>query len=578
MVFEGRMKIRKIIIKNFRGIKELDWNLPSGDIFCLIGKGDSSKSTILDAIRYVFFPGWPLLFNDADFHKCNIEEPIFIEMTIADFPEEFFDDRKYGLYLRGWDPNISVLTDEPSDNLEVVLTAKLTIEKDLEPKWMIICDRKPDGIEFKKADRTKIDVEMIGEYSGKEFSWAQGTALDKLTEKQDSKELFANISRDAKNSINPERHETLKHFDVAAEMSQEIATLFGIHVNVGYKSHLDIRSIRMRAGDLALHDGDVPLRQLGLGSRRMLLCGIQKKQLAQGHVTLIDEIESGLEPHRIARLIKHIRDDKKGQYFLTTHSPTVLRELTHKELYIVHNREGVIEITPAADSRFQEHKVQGKIRSSAEAFLSKKIVICEGATEVGFLRGLDDYNLTKEKEPFSYHGIALLDVNGASKIKDMARAFKSLGYIVCVLADGDAQEQFSDSDANELNEIDIKVFMWKDNLCLEQRAMIDLPWKYVQSSIIFVRDAILSSAIDNIKSKLHDTLVVLDEDIAEWKDTEILRKAIGEAAKKYGWFKNITKGEQWYNLITPAFSDIDFLKTDLALKLNGLSEWAENGR
>ena len=39
-----------------------------------------------------------------------------------------------------------------------------------------------------------------------------------------------------------------------------------------------------------------------------------------------DEVEYGLEPHRIARLIKHIQNDKNGQYFLTTHSPTVLRE------------------------------------------------------------------------------------------------------------------------------------------------------------------------------------------------------------------------------------------------------------
>ena len=52
------MKVRKLAIKNFRGIKELDWVLPIGNIFCLIGKGDSSKSTILESIRYVFYPQW----------------------------------------------------------------------------------------------------------------------------------------------------------------------------------------------------------------------------------------------------------------------------------------------------------------------------------------------------------------------------------------------------------------------------------------------------------------------------------------------------------------------------------------
>lgn len=50
------MKIRKLKIKNFRGVSELEWSLPNAGIFCLIGKGDSAKSTILEAIRYVFYP------------------------------------------------------------------------------------------------------------------------------------------------------------------------------------------------------------------------------------------------------------------------------------------------------------------------------------------------------------------------------------------------------------------------------------------------------------------------------------------------------------------------------------------
>ena len=50
------MRIRKINIKNFRGIKELDWSLPAEDIFCLIGKGDSSKSTLLEAMALLHKP------------------------------------------------------------------------------------------------------------------------------------------------------------------------------------------------------------------------------------------------------------------------------------------------------------------------------------------------------------------------------------------------------------------------------------------------------------------------------------------------------------------------------------------
>ncbi|MBB3394208.1 MULTISPECIES: AAA family ATPase [unclassified Rhizobium] len=41
--------IRTIEIENFRGIKKLQWH-PKPGVNCLIGPGDSGKSTILDAI------------------------------------------------------------------------------------------------------------------------------------------------------------------------------------------------------------------------------------------------------------------------------------------------------------------------------------------------------------------------------------------------------------------------------------------------------------------------------------------------------------------------------------------------
>ena len=566
------MKIRKLIIKNFRGINQLDWSLPVGDIFCLIGKGDSSKSTILEAIRYTFFPQWNLSLNDSDFHQCNTGEPIFVEATIGDLTEDFCSLKKYGHWLRGWDATTLTLTDEPDDHLERVLTIRLTIEKDLEPKWIVVCDRNPEGAPFKLADRTKVSVGMIGAYSERQLSWATGTALSKLTDAQSLNELLTNVSRTARSSLDADRPVTFKNFDDAAQVAQGVAKLLGIPVVDAYRAHLDLNSINLKVGGLSLHDGDIPLRQLGLGSRRMLLCGIQKKGLEVGHITLFDEIEFGLEPYRIARLIKHIREDKTGQYFLTTHSPTVLRELTFKELHIVHNKAGVVQIIAASDKCFEEHEVQGKIRSSAEAFLSKKVVVCEGATEVGFLRGLDDHRLSEGKDPFSYHGVSLLNVVGATKIKDMAKTFKSLCYTVAVLADGDAPKHFSDADAADLAKLDIEIHVWSDKLSLEERAMMDLPWSSVQASVKFACDELGFPTHDNVRSAFDEAL---DTDIDKWVDSQKLRAAIGKAANLSKWFKDMTRSNQWFKVIVPAFADANFQKTDLAVKLNKLWAWAE---
>jgi putative ATP-dependent endonuclease of the OLD family len=67
-------RIRKIEIQNFRGIKHLAW-LPSAGIYCLIGPGDSGKSSILDAIDYCVGARRNIQFTDADFHHLDVEQP-----------------------------------------------------------------------------------------------------------------------------------------------------------------------------------------------------------------------------------------------------------------------------------------------------------------------------------------------------------------------------------------------------------------------------------------------------------------------------------------------------------------------
>lgn len=567
------MKIRKISIKNFRGIKELEWSLPTADIFCFVGKGDSSKSTILEAIRYVFYPQWNPTFNDSDFYQCKIENTITIEISIGELIEEFCSLKKYGHCLRGWNTKTLELTDEPDDDLERILTIRFTVGKELEPKWVAFCDRNLEGVPFKPADRDKVSVGLIGAYSERQLSWATGTALAKLTEAQSLNELLANASRTARISLDVDRPVTLKNFDAAAEKAQGIAKLLGVPVLDTYKAHLDLSSINLKVGGLALHDGDIPLRQLGLGSRRMLLCGIQKMGLEEGHITLFDEVEFGLEPHRISRLLKHVREDKRGQYFLTTHSPVVLRELTVNELYIVHNRAGIVQIISAASDSLKEHEVQGKIRSSTEAFLAKKVLVCEGATEVGFLRGYDDYQVGKGKDSFSYHGLSLLNAASGSKVKALAKAFKSLCYEVAVLADADADDQFSPADVADLVAIGIPVTIWDGKLSLEERVFQDLPWPSVIASVKLAQDVLGFAAYDQVRSRF---MADLDKDIGQWPDSPKLRTDIGLAAKKAGWFKDTTRGDQWFKTLIPAFASADFAKKDIGVKLEKLGTWAEN--
>lgn len=566
------MKIRSIKIRNFRGIKELDWTLPDRSLFCLIGKGDSTKSTILEAIRYAFYPQWNLVLSDSDFYLCQTHEPLVIEIIVGEIPSEFCSFDRYGQFLFGWDPKASKCVEEPGDGLEEVLIIRFDIKEDLEPHWNVLGHNMEAETAFKQNDRIKANVSLIGNYTDRHLTWGKGSVLTQLTELENVNLLLANAARSAKNSLDINRTDKLNTFDAAAQKAETIAKNLGVPVTDNYKAQLDSDGIQLSQGGLSLHDGSIPLRLLGLGSRRMLICGLQKESLAQAHVTLFDEVEVGLEPHRIARLLKHIQADKSGQYFLTTHSPTVLRELTINELQIVHNHNGKTQILAASDKSFSDNNVQGTMRSSAEAFLAEKIIVCEGQTEVGFARGLDNYWLTTKLNPFSFQGVAILNAGGAKNVKALAIGLKSLCYDIAAIVDGDSPENFSSQDAEDIKKQGVEVIMWANKIALEQQVMMDLPWEYVCKSVKLAQTEFNQPVSDNVRSQLNS---VQSANIDEWQDSIELRLAIGKAAKASSWFKDISRGERWVAEISPAFAMENIQKTDLVLGINRLRKWVD---
>ncbi len=64
-------KIHNLKIKNFRGIKELDHTFGPANFVCLVGRGDSGKTTILEAIEYALYPNWSPSISDNDFVDCS---------------------------------------------------------------------------------------------------------------------------------------------------------------------------------------------------------------------------------------------------------------------------------------------------------------------------------------------------------------------------------------------------------------------------------------------------------------------------------------------------------------------------
>ena len=569
------MRIRRIRIKNFRGIQQLVWNVPDSALLCLIGRGDSTKSTILEALRRVFYPQWNLAFDDADFFQCDPANTICIDATlVGNLPEQFRDLENYGHHLCGWNPQTLTLHDEPGDALEEALRVRLAVGNDLEPSWRVIRGDGDEGIAFKPIDRAHVSVNLLGALSDRHLTWSRGSLLSRLTETDSLSLTLAEAGRAAKAALEKDRKKSLSQFDGIAQKAEVTARSLGVIVATEYKAHLDADAINVRLGGLALHDGEMPLRQLGLGSKRMLTTGLQTQTLRAQHVTLFDEVELGLEPHRIARLIEHLKADTTGQYFLTTHSPVVLRELTVEDLHIVHCRKGATQIVAAKQPAIAD-SVQGKIRAGAEAFLAPKIVACEGATEAGFLRGLDRYWTARDMKSFAYQGVALFDVAGASKIRSVADSLNQLSYSVAVLADSDNPDQFSTTDAQALAAEGVTVVLWDGNLSIEERVYMDLPWEGAIASFEAACKmwGDRSRLIDQVQSRYG---AGFQRDPAQWADTEDMRRALGKAAKVCSWYKRQNRAQEWVGAIAEHLNGASTGDSDLIRKLSQLRRWVDD--
>lgn len=414
------MQIRYAQINNFRGIEFLGWSIPEG-LVCIIGQGDSRKSTFLDAVDLALSPSGSAVFDDSDFYNLDHTKPISIQITVGGIEQVsstesvLFSDANYGLYARGFKDG--KIVEEPEDDCEKVLTVELLVNNDLEPIWQVIA---PGRHEPKPVRRTHLELFgaiKLGSYTDRHFTWSKNSLVSRLLKgSADGVEhSLAEVGRRVRSE--PLR---LTEFETESAELEAIVKKFGVSVEK-YSPKLDVQAIALRSGGLSLHDGEVPLRKHGTGTKRLVALALQQYLYDGMSIRLIDEIGYGLEPYRLTQLISKIHVDG-GQTLTTTHSPVVIREVDAGNLIVFHNENGTV--TPvslvkgltgrAADA------MQASLRKSAESFLSRKIIVCEGATEQGIARALDFYRQSLGKSAYSVLGVAPMDAGGVDQCEPLA--------------------------------------------------------------------------------------------------------------------------------------------------------------
>lgn len=547
------MQIAELEIKNFRGIKNFKESFYGHNLVCLIGRGDSGKSTILEAISYVLSPTWSIPINDNDFYNGDTSAPILISATIT-VPDDFILESKFGTHLRSYNPTDKTIHNDMPDSYIRVITIQLEIDHDLEPKWFVY---KPTEEETKipigHKDREKLNCFVLSDYLEKHFTWGIGTPLNSLargaTDINDFRAKFVSPLREALEGIN-----SSASFDELNKTFKDNVSSSFINTE-NTKTQMELKDISYNVNKFSLHDGDVPYRLKGKGSKRLLSIAIQiATKDTNGFITLIDEIEQGLEPDRIRKLVSNLNSsitNDNSQIFITTHSNNTIVELGGKNLFIVRNENG----NTTANALNSEY--DAIVRFCPDAFFAKKIIVCEGKTEIGICRAIDEYMEQHSMHNMAYHGCVCVLGEGSSFAK-RAKDLKELGYEIMILCDSDRDYSPSKSDLSSLN---IQICDCEEDYCIEQQVFKFCPFVAINEILNYVaenKDKTFSKLIEDIKNKnsidSSSWIPSDDDNTREYIIKASLKKEDGEL--KSCWFKNISNGQKIGTIILNHFDDI----------------------
>lgn len=386
--------IYRLKIDRFRCIRTLSWH-PAKGVNVILGGGDVGKTTILDAIGLLLSPTNPPTLADTDYHGRAIDAGFVIEAIVSLPPESAINQQTKPSWPWEWSGSDAVVPDIKEEDAikgEPVYRLRVRGTEDLELAYEIV---QPDGTtdNFTVGLRRTIGLVRLSgdDRNDRDLRLVQGSALDRLLS---DKALRSRLASELAKS------------DVAEQLTDEakkaLEALDEVFKKKNLPDELDLAitggqglSISALIGLTAKREGvQLPLASWGSGTRRFAALAIAEQNQGEAPVTLVDEIERGLEPYR-QRILMDSLLNGKSQAFITTHSPAAISAASSAAVWYIDHAGGLGRLASPETTR---HRTR-----DPETFLSRLAVVAEGATEFGFVSALLEKALNTSPQKYGVH-------------------------------------------------------------------------------------------------------------------------------------------------------------------------------
>ena len=407
--------ILRLEIERFRGIEQFDWR-PERGVNVILGGGDVGKTTILDAIALLLAPTNSTAVADSDYFARRTESGFSIGAVMV-LPSATGIDHQYKpswpWLWNGADAEVPNTDGEGQAAGDLVYWLRVRGTEDLELAYEIV---QPDGTTdaLTVGLRRSIGLVRLGgdDRNDRDLRLVYGSALDRLLSDKSLRSRVASRFSDS---------------EVTSELSESATTALSVLDGAFKRQHLPSglslsltggpgASIASMIGLTAARNGvQLPLTSWGAGTRRLAALEIAEQNQGAFPITVVDEVERGLEPYRQRTLMEQLQNTK-SQVFVTTHSPFAIAATPQNSLWYA---DVAGKIGP-----LHGKKVSALRARDPAAFLSRLTIMAEGATEVGFVSVLLERALGG---PLEHHGLHVCDGGGNESTLDLLQVLSAAG-------------------------------------------------------------------------------------------------------------------------------------------------------
>lgn len=440
-------QIRRLELTRFRGIESLVW-WPAPGVNLILGGGDVGKSTLLEAITLLLYPTNGFVLNDTDYFNRLVESEWLIEAVMSLPDATGIHDQSWAAWPWEWDGEQAALPDpeaeEPIRDPVYRVRVRGTSESDL--VYEVV---QPDGsvVSFPTALRRRIGVVRLAadDRSDRDLRLIQSGTLDRLL---DDRALRARLGRHlARDGLQDQLVD-----DARARLTALDTDLTNRHLphglGLGFVGGPGV-SINSLVGLTSDKDGvTLPMTSWGAGTRRLAALAIADNLQDGAPVTLIDEIERGLEPYRQAALMRTLCE-RPSQTMVTTHSGFVISAAKAATLWHLDAVGGIGELPTEKVGTLQQR--------DPAALLSRLTVIVEGITEVGFLEVLLERRVSPDWGPY---GLYIADGGGNDRVLQLLEGLLSGGVRFAGMADREAGDPSPERWARVQQALGDRLFRW----------------------------------------------------------------------------------------------------------------------